>query len=48
MKNIIKKIKTYTKKLYVNTIYLRFKNQNNKNGKKKVIFCLDLNHDLNQ
>ena len=27
---------------------MRFKNQNNKNEKKTVIFCLDSNHDLNQ
>ena len=45
MKNIIKKIKTYTKKLYVNTTcVLKIKTIK----MKKNNFCLDSNHDLNQ
>ena len=47
MKNIIKKIKTYTKKLYVNTTCV-LKIKTIKMKKKTVIFCLDSNHDLNQ
>ena len=42
MKNIIKKIKTYTKKLYVNTTCV-LKIKTIKMKKKTVIFCLDSN-----
>ena len=47
MKNIIKKIKTYNKKLYVNTTYV-LKIKAIKMKKKTVIFLLDSNHDFNQ
>ena len=40
-------MKTYTKKLYVNTTSV-LKIKTIKMKKKTVIFCLDSNHDLNQ